>query len=487
MQYLLSRMAGMLATLLLLSCGARRVDDPKPRAPDRPVEQSAGRDASSGMGGSNARFMAGEPAVGGTDRSEPPRSQPSSGRRVSMGSTPLPCDVRKLLASACQGCHAAEPGLLAPMALVTREDLMAAAVSDPSVQVHQLMQRRVHDPQAPMPPSGSRGLAPDELAVIDRFVADGLPRGPEQCPGGASAIDGIRYGVPRPEEIGECYRFQAHDQPHAGDQTPYLAQGGEYYSCFYFGVPWAEGTQALTIRSLDTPLVHHWMLYHATEAYSDGQIIRQAADCGPMVREALGAFGLDQQREQHTPDGVGLQLPPPGPDHGLLLELHYFNPGQPVRDSAGVEVCTAKTPRPQTATISTLAATLFTLPPGQRSEIQTTCTPAFDREIYIFRAFPHMHARGTSMDVVIVRADGSRELMLDERYDFNHQITYDVPAVLRPGDRLITTCHYVNDTDLPIAWGLSTYDEMCNNFLYAWPAGALSNGKLGGVSLPCFL
>ena len=67
-------------------------------------------------------------------------------------------------------------------------------------------------------------------------------------------------------------------------------------------------------------------------------------------------------------------------------------------------------------------------------------------------------------------------------FDFNNQRMVDTPAVLRAGNQLITRCHYRNDTDEAIAAGFAADEEMCNHFVYAWPAGVISNGDLGGVS-----
>src|SRR5689334_22329265 len=74
-----------------------------------------------------------------------------AGGRESLGHTPLPCNVQHVLATSCQGCHAADPGAQAPMALVSFEDLTAPAISDPSLKVYELIERRIHADQNVMP------------------------------------------------------------------------------------------------------------------------------------------------------------------------------------------------------------------------------------------------------------------------------------------------------------------------------------------------
>jgi hypothetical protein len=59
-------------------------------------------------------------------------------------------------------------------------------------------------------------------------------------------------------------------------------------------------------------------------------------------------------------------------------------------------------------------------------------------------------------------------------------------VVVRPGDRLLMDCQYFNDTGRTLVQGFTSDEEMCNQFVYAWPAGAL--GAVGsGSDLPCVL
>lgn len=76
--------------------------------------------------------------------------------------------------------------------------------------------------------------------------------------------------------------------------------------------------------------------------------------------------------------------------------------------------------------------------------------------------------------------------VIDVPFDFNNQLTYDIDAVLRPGERLIATCEFHNDTDRPILAGESSQDEMCVNFITAWPADALLTGRNGAGASGCW-
>ena len=114
-------------------------------------------------GGSGGRAPAGRSSGGAGSMGEritPPAAagaggSATTGRPSRAGDAP-PCDVQAVLQTACQGCHAREPGALAPMALLTRQDFAAPAVSDPGRTVHELAALRLRDEQRPMPPPTSR-------------------------------------------------------------------------------------------------------------------------------------------------------------------------------------------------------------------------------------------------------------------------------------------------------------------------------------------
>jgi hypothetical protein len=55
--------------------------------------------------------------------------------------------------------------------------------------------------------------------------------------------------------------------------------------------------------------------------------------------------------------------------------------------------------------------------------------------------------------------------------------------MVMPGDTLTTTCVYNNTTDNTVTFGENTENEMCFNFVTAWPLNQLvsSGGGLGGL------
>jgi hypothetical protein len=407
----------------------------------------------------------------------PDASSINKGRR-SLGTTPLPCELRKVLSTSCQSCHASDPGLQAPMALTSLEDWKAPSVSQSDRKVFEIAAQRVHDDRAPMPPAMRRRLEAPDLAVVDAASRADVAAGPERCEGELEMPPSMTPPTSE-DEIDKCYRLRAHQVPQAGDETSYMVPAGESNVCFVFEPPWGDqpDVQAISIRSHNGPLVHHWILSDMHREFSDGQFLADGPLCVRGAQKQFGAFGINQQPVLDMPPDVGLKMPPAGTGVGLSLSVHYYNRGDAAPDDTYVDICTAKSPRPAEAEVVQLGPGYFSLPPHQPTSASGTCSITGMLDAHIIRSFPHMHARGRALDTIIVRADGTRDTLIDMPFDMSDQLTYETVATVRPGDKLITTCHWQNDTDRTIVVGEGVDDEMCINFVTVWPVNGLINGK----------
>jgi hypothetical protein len=92
------------------------------------------------------------------------------------------------------------------------------------------------------------------------------------------------------------------------------------------------------------------------------------------------------------------------------------------------------------------------------------------------------------MKSVINRVDGSKEEVFNKPFDFNYQVTYPQSLDLNPGDTITSTCDFLNTSNSNVAFGPSTTQEMCYQFTYSYPAGALENGvpSLVGATNTCW-
>jgi hypothetical protein len=112
--------------------------------------------------------------------------------------TGIPCDVQTLLASRCVTCHGVNPSQGAPMSLVTYADLVAPAISNPTMTVSQMAVVRMQATVAQMPPAPAVHASAAEVAILQSWIGAGYPHGgcagPDAGGDSGSVID--PFGVP---------------------------------------------------------------------------------------------------------------------------------------------------------------------------------------------------------------------------------------------------------------------------------------------------
>jgi hypothetical protein len=109
-----------------------------------------------------------------------------------------------------------------------------------------------------------------------------------------------------------------------------------------------------------------------------------------------------------------------------------------------------------------------TIGPHQSLSAVSQCE--FGQPTHIVTVWPHMHRFGKQFHGTIMRANGSREPLLDlDSWDFNHQLTYPVNAQLEAGDSVETECDWDNPTIYTVLPGPYSTNEMCDQGLFVWP------------------
>lgn len=186
------------------------------------------------------------------------------------------------------------------------------------------------------------------------------------------------------------------------------------------------------------------------------------------------------------PDDVGLELGKPG--DWYVLQVHYNNSAHHADaiDMSGVAFCTADEPREKKAGILTIGSLAIDVPPGAEDHQVTGVCSGFSTflwpELHLLSASPHMHELGRSMKSEVLHLDGTTETIVDvPAFDFETQGIYPIAPeiVVRPGDTLTTTCGYDNPTDHHVFFGEGTDDEMCFDFVLAYPIDALPDRNCG--------
>lgn len=235
----------------------------------------------------------------------------------------------------------------------------------------------------------------------------------------------------------------------------------DLYQCFNYAPPWGDKkVQVVSSRPLvdNSRVLHHWILYNTPGTVTDGS---NGACSHPGATFITGWAPGGQPMEMPADVGLGVH------GAGFSLEMHYNNTvGEGELDASGVELCVTEELRPKEAAVHWLGTVNL-----NKLEATGTCTPANQTPVTILASSPHMHLQGRHMKTVINRKAGGTETLIDQAFDFNTQISYPTPATINPGDTLTTTCTYAK----PTPFGEGTNEEMCFNFVTAYPAGALAS------------
>ena len=119
-----------------------------------------------GVSGSGGQTASGTGSAGGTT---------GGGSTGGNGSSAIgmPCDVQALLQTRCVGCHSNPPINGAPMPLVTRTDLMAPSLADPSQTFAQRALARIQLSVGEMPPAPAARATAAEVQALSSWIASG--------------------------------------------------------------------------------------------------------------------------------------------------------------------------------------------------------------------------------------------------------------------------------------------------------------------------
>jgi copper type II ascorbate-dependent monooxygenase-like protein len=394
----------------------------------------------------------------------------------------VPCDVADVVSRRCTGCHQSPPLMGSPMPLLQLSDFQAAAKSDASKKVFQVIPGRLNPsmPAMRMPPPSSEDWTDAEKQALNAWVTAGAVGSANACaikpmalpvkgsctnpdpPGsGGAHINCIEYNDPDMT----CYKFQTHA---AGDKTmPYNQGFGEQYVNFDFAAPWQGTVYERATKLANDPnsqVIHHWLFFKQSTPVTDGSV---SAGSGTHPDGLLvHAWGPGASPLYFDPDvGVALES-----TVGYRLEAHFNNSsGGTGNDQSGAEVCvTTKAPAHLaelvwvgTDSIAGLSATGL-------------CSPYGPFPIHIIAAQPHMHRSGVHMKVTVDRQSGTQDVVHDKDFSFDTQTYYVENFVLNQGDTMTTVCSYGQ----PATFGQSTGNEMCYFFSLAWPAGALRSANI---------
>lgn len=176
---------------------------------------------------------------------------------------------------------------------------------------------------------------------------------------------------------------------------------------------------------------------------------------------------------------------PVGATEHIVIQFHYVNAGETdIVDNTTVDIdYTAPGTSFTAASLVVSGNTEFEVPAGAVDyEVAGVCdVPAqLPGKINVFAIWPHMHQFGTWFKIDATLG-GNTQTLWNNAWDFGDQplTVLDTPIEVSGGDRIDTTCTYTNpDMDNPITYGESSFQEMCFDFFFYYPA-------LVEQTLPC--
>ena len=427
----------------------------------------------------------------------------------------VPCEVAKVLETHCAECHGDPPNWGGPMSLVDHDDFHIDGKITKTKKVDELVLARINDEDKPMPPNTAEPMPEADRATLEAWLKKGAPAGTDD--------DSCVVKTPDPKEDtgGEvdvkkdwpdavCYDLKNHGKPTPNDTSKYPVKTGEHYAEFFFDAPWKEPSVMVGFKTLadDSRLLHHWLMYKTNGNQANGSIGEGIGSHIGQQVQLLAGWALGGS-DISIPKGIAAVMPPPGGK--IMVEWHYYNPtGQMQMDASGVQVCVVPASKVEAKNVASLTwvgnenlggnsllgvVGVAGMPPQKESKAQDVCTPKFaglppGEPVRIFSFTPHMHKLGRHMRTWVARKDGKVEKIFDEKFQFDHQISYNVKPMIEifPGDKLVNECTFFNDTNKAVGFGPSSDQEMCYQFTYAYPANALVNGvsSLTGATNTCW-
>ncbi len=360
-------------------------------------------------------------------------------------------DVLPIIQDNCQICHRPQGlnlgGMVAPMALMTYEDVKAYAVE---------IEMAVGSGY--MPPwhaarehigtfENERTLTDQEIDTLLTWIANGSPRGePGEAPQPVSfPSDTSGWAIGEPDLV---VRFT----------EPYLVEDDVEDKYVDIDVP----------ITLDMMPEDRWI--KAVEFRPGSSAVHH------IIAGSLG--GIAPGHEPKIYDAGHSRRLRAG--QMVTFQMHYHKepgPGTAVSDLTEVAIIFYKPGERITHIIESESLGMFTFSIPRNDPNYAYQTEYFmEKDVNLLWLNPHMHLRGKAARYIATFPDGREEVLLDvPQYDFNWQHTYKYrkPVFLPAGTRIELTLWWDNSADnlsnpnpnRQVRWGRPTTDEMGFGFI----------------------
>lgn len=218
------------------------------------------------------------------------------------------------------------------------------------------------------------------------------------------------------------------------------------------------------------PVIHHFLLSKAITPEPEG-----FSECNVLFRSSwvpifIAGFG---DATLSTPEGTGHILKK---GTQLVVQLHLLNgTAKDVTDNIDIHMHRASNPDVDPVGVYAFGTNKISLPPNKATSVKNDCV--VDRDVDIFAFLPHMHTLGVALSLEAGPDDASMtEVYRKDPWDFDQQEVVSQPLKLQNGTHTRITCHYDNPTNQSVAFGESSFDEMCFLIGFARKKGAELDG-----------
>lgn len=405
---------------------------------------------------------------------------PEPGERLTYHS-----HTKALLDKYCVGCH--KEGGLAPFPM----DTYASFFRVRKASLHAVKHRT-------MPPwpasqecsnySHSLALPEHERKALLQWIEEGAVEGKAIPRTSVTPSASLAENLPRVDATLTLPLYQPKKKP--DDYRCFLVKWNQVKDTFITGFRIHPGNPQIT---------HHMAIFLALPRNKEERALYSRLDqeapgpgyhCfgGPGGRSTLLASWAPGSRVIRYPKGTGLHIPA---DAIVIVQMHYSTAfvKEPAKATTIELMLEEQVERPSTFTGFTNPEWYhqpekMLIPAGQalvKHSYSSDFSASLRKKVTLFGILPHLHLRGKSIRLSVVRKSGKQTCLNDvPRWDFNWQFMYFLkqPVVLEPGDRLLLECSWDNSAaNQPVlggkvsppkdlGWGENTDEEMCVASLY---------------------
>ncbi len=360
-------------------------------------------------------------------------------------------EISPILASQCAPCHRSDG--VAPFPLETYEDAQAHAGAIAAAVESGKMPPwpAVVDDDCPTL-EDARGLTPDQIDLITRWVDGGAPRGAEDV--APPSLAPARWLTGPTIDVAPAEVFVP---------DPSLDE----YRCFVLDPGLTEDAYLTAYAVGGAQGIHHlhvWSLDDDVQAAKAEEVDAEQPGSGFPCKEGgaiggrhLTVWGPTDPVRRHPP-GTGVRLLA---GKKLMTQIHFHHAVQPSEFFLALEVAPTVE---QVAELITVGPAPFVLPPRE-DDLSVTASTIAVAPALLWGARAHMHGLGKAAHVTLTRDGASRCLLEIPRWDEKWQLMYFYrePIPVLPGDLLKIECVYdTTSRTEDTVFGPTADDEMCN-------------------------